>query len=134
MISEFADLEKLVSEAVDDVMGEPTRIVRKVKGEFLSRSADGSRAPLDVDGVVDFNPVLAKPMDMGQYDGYQPTTAADRIHVSYSEQVFADGKSAWPKDQDEIHLLAPERAGQALRVTRVDPDGLGRLVCVCVPA
>lgn len=132
-MSIFADLETLVSTEVDAHMGEPTRIVRKVAGQYFSRSADVERAKIDAVGVVDFNPIMARPKDMGQYDGYQPELAADRIHVSYAVTAFRC-REEWPAGNDDIVLLDPSRQGRRIRITRVDPDELGRLVCVCVPA
>lgn len=133
MTTPFADLEKLVSVEVDALMGELTRVVRKVSGQYFSRSADGGRADIDVIGVVDYNPIMARPKDQGQYDGFQPGLAADKIHVSYTDSRFAS-RDAWPVDGDEIWLLDPTRSGVKLRVTRSDPDELGRIVCICVPA
>jgi hypothetical protein len=133
MTTPFAELEKIASDTIDDHMGEPTRIVRKVAGQYFSRSADGSRPPLEVVGIVDFNPVVARPKDQGQYDGYQPELSGDRIIVSYATTRFAS-RTDWPAKDDEIELLDPDRAGMKLRVTRPDPDGLGRLVCACVLA
>jgi len=128
----FADLEKLVSAEVDALMGEPTRIDRKTaQNQYFARSEDASRASVTAVGVVDFNPIIARPKDMGQYDGYQPDVAADRIHVSYAETEFVSRETR-PREQDEIVLL--DRDNRRLRVTRVDPDELGRMVCVCVPA
>ncbi len=128
----FADLETLVSAEVDALMAEATRIERKVAGQYFARSADAERPPLEVAGVVDYNPVIARPKDMGQYDGYQPSLAGDRIHVSYTAALFPS-RGLWPADGDEIHLLDPKRNGVRLRVTRTDPDELGRIVCICVP-
>lgn len=129
MASPFAALENLVSDSVDELYAERTRILPMAAGR-VSRVADGDRAIVDAMGVVDFNPVLAKAQDLGQYDGYQPTADADRIHVSYADTEFPAGT----RKDDEIELLEPERGGQKLRITRVDPDGLGRFVCVCVIA
>lgn len=129
MASPFAALENLVSAEVDALYAERTRVHPMTAGR-VSRVADGARSVADAVGVVDFNPVLAKPQDMGQYDGYQPAVAADRIHVSYADSELPDGT----QQNDEIELLEPERSGQRLRITRIDPDGLGRAVCVCVPA
>ncbi len=130
MAAPFAILETLVSAEVDAMYGEGTRIHPMAAGR-VSRIADGAREAFNAVGVVDFNPILAKPQDMGQYDGYQPTVAADRIHVSYSEPAIAGGDV---RQDDEIELLSAHRNGQRLRITRIDPDGLGRRVCVCVPA
>ncbi|TIR24025.1 MAG: hypothetical protein E5X34_13300 [Mesorhizobium sp.] len=133
MTTPFAELEKQVSAEIDAHHGEATRIVRKAAGQYFSRVADGARANADVIGVVDHNPVMARPKDQGQYDGFQPGVAGSRISVSYAVTRFAD-KAAWPQDGDEIWLLDPDRLGAKLRVTRADPDGLGRIDCICVPA
>ncbi|RWM29408.1 hypothetical protein [Mesorhizobium sp.] len=132
MTTPFAELEKQVSAEIDAHHGELTRVVRKASGQYFSRVADGGRANVDIIGVLDFNPVMARPKDQGQYDGFQPGVAGDRIHVSYTASRFAD-RAAWPADGDEIWLLDPVRLGAKLRVTRTDPDGLGRIVCICVP-
>lgn len=121
MTTPFADLEKLVSAEVDALMGEPTRIFRKVSGQYFSRSADGGRADIDAVGVVDYNPIPARPKDQGQYDGFQAGLAADKIHVSYTDSRFAS-RDEWPADGDEILLLDPSRRGTRLRITRADPD------------
>lgn len=130
MSSLFAELEELVSEAVDTVMGEPTRIDRRKKSGRFSSSADGEAASITVVGVVDFNPVIADPKDKGQYDGYQPNLAGDKLHVSYATSSFASAEE-YPTQDDHIVLTA--RSGcPSHRISRVDHDGLGRLVCVCV--
>jgi len=130
MPSPFAELENLISEAVDSVMGEPTRIDRRRKSGRFSSSADDDRDSVTVTGVVDFNPVIADPKDKGQYDGFQPNLSGDKLHVSYAESSFASSDE-YPTQDDTIVLTA--RSGQpSFRISRVDPDGLGRMVCVCV--
>lgn len=126
MASYFAELERLVTDAVDDVFGERTKFTPKVQGRYLTVSKDESQPCLELIGVVDFNPVTALAQDKGKFDGMRPSVSADRIHVSYDEALFPD---ALPKEGDEIELLA--RSGERLRVSRCDPDGLGRLICVC---
>jgi hypothetical protein len=133
MTTPFAELEALVSAEVDALMAEPTLIEPKVSGQYFSRSADGTMPSIETVGVVDFNPTTPRPKDQGQYDGYQPGLTGDRIIVSYSDLVFS-GREFIPKEGYEIELLDPSRNGTRLRITRVDPDGLGRLVCVCVLA
>jgi len=130
MSSLFAELEELVSEAVDTVMGEPTRIDRRKKAGRFSSSADGETASITVVGVVDFNPVIADPKDKGQYDGYQPNLSGDKLHVSYAVSSFTSTEDH-PKQDDHIALIA--RTGcPSHRISRVDYDGLGRMICVCV--
>lgn len=128
-MSLFAELESLVSNAIDTVHGEATRIVRKKAGKVFSGTADSSRPTKDVIGIPDFNPLVVTTKDEGTYDGFQPQLGADRIHVSYDTSRF-DSTAEWPVDGDEIMLL--ERDGQpVVRVSRVDPDGMGRINCVC---
>lgn len=128
MPSAFAELEKLVSAALDDHHGEQTRLDRRVAGGRFS-SAASEEDSVTLVGVVDFNPVIADPKDRSQYDGFQPVLAGDKAHVSYAVTAF-ESENDYPKKDDTIVLL--ERGNQALRISRVDPDGLGRLVCVCV--
>lgn len=129
MPSEFAGLERLVSEAVDATMGEPTRVVPRANGTYFSGPADGARAPITIAGVVDYNPVTIVSKDTGKYDGMRPVVAGDRLHVSYDVKNFPDWK---PREGDVIELI--DRPGSpSANVSRVDPDGLGRIVCVCTP-
>ncbi|WP_420408693.1 hypothetical protein [Hoeflea sp.] len=132
MTTPFADLEILVSDAVDSLMAEPTRIIRKKRGEIFAGTADGARATVDVVGVVDLNPLTVVAQDQGQYDGFQPTLAANKVHVSYKHGVFAS-RDAWPKQDDRIVALV--RAGPpTYRVTKdAEDDGIGRVLCICVP-
>jgi hypothetical protein len=133
MPSLFAELETLVSSAVDTVMGERTRIEPQRRGEVFGSSADNSRPILEVVGVVDFNPVAVTAQDEGTYDGFQPQLAGDKIHVSYALSSFPNA-AAYPKAGDVI--IAVERPGMPkFRLTRdPDHDGVGRMICVCVPA
>lgn len=131
MSSEFAALERLVTEAVDSHFGEPVRWVPKKQGRYFGRSADADRAEAALIGVVDFNPVTVVVQDKGKYDGGRPAVAADRVHVSFDDAQFANG---YPREGDTLVLLGAGRKDEALRVSRTDPDGLGRLVCVCARA
>ncbi len=130
MGSLFSDLEKRVSEAVDGLYGEAVCIEPRKAGRQLASAEDLSRPPTETWGVVDFNPVVAKPKDMGQYDGYQPTVSADRIIISFDD----DKLPADTAPNDWIRLLDPDRKGLTFRIVRMDPDGLGRIVCACVPS
>jgi len=132
-MSIFSELEKLVSDAVDTTMGEPTRILRRKKGEFFAGSEDTSLPPLDIVGVFDFSPVVATVQDKSQYDGFQPSIAAGKVHVSYDIHRFSS-PAQHPRQNDEIIATLPAPIGAVrLRITRVDPDYLGRLICVCEP-
>lgn len=134
MPSLFAELETLASAAVDTVMGELTRIEPQSKGGVFAGSADGSRPVLDnIIGIPDFNPVTVTAQDEGTYDGFQPQLAGDRIHVSYAESSFPNAAS-WPQAGD--YIVLKERSGIAkLKVHRgPERDGIGRFICICVPA
>lgn len=133
MPSLFAELETLASSAVDTVMGELVRIEPMKKGDVFASSADGTRQQVTVTAVVDFNPVAVTVQDEGSYDGFQPQLAGDRIHVSIALSSFPS-TSQWPQANDVITLL--ERSGTPkIRLTRApDHDGIGRMVCPCVPA
>lgn len=155
-MSRFSELEdRLVSPVIDAFYGEQTRIVRKVGGKHFGSSENGEF--LDVVGIIDVNPVTVVAQDEGAYDGFQPQTAGERYHVSYDLSLFTPLLRE-PQPDDEILSLSRERsvnltdvrgvplttiigdpllAGKylmKLRVSRVDPDGIGRVVCVCTKA
>jgi hypothetical protein len=131
MASFFAELERMVSAEVDTVFGEKTKLCPKVRGRYFANVPDGERSARILTGIVDFNPVALIAQDTGKYDGMRPAVAGDKIHVSYDAALFANGL---PEDGDEIELLETERNGERLRISRCDPDGLGRVVCVCARA
>jgi len=134
MPSLFAELETLASAAVDTVMGELFRIEPQAKGGVFAGSADGARPVLDdVVGIIDFKPVTITAQDEGTYDGFQPQLAGDEIHISFAESSFPNAAS-WPKAGD--HVVAKERSGMPkFKLSRSpDRDGIGRFICVCVPA
>ena len=133
MTSLFADLEELVSSAVDRFHGETTVIVRQQKGQYLARSADSSRPYLEVDGVVDRNPVTAKPQDEGAYDGFQPSIGGDRFHVSYNKRLFAS-RDEWPAQGDHIEIPSNPSIPPLKVVKTPEDDGIGRIVCICEKA
>jgi hypothetical protein len=126
MASVFAGLESLVSEEIDALYGEPTRIDPKAKtSKYLAGSADNTRASQTVTGIVDFDPVTLISQDVGKYDGARPAIAGEKIHISYDL-----GTLQWvPKTGDVIVLI--DREDEPLLISRTDPDGLGRVVCVC---
>ncbi len=133
MTSLFADIETLVSNAVDGVYGEQARILRQSKNQYFAGSADSSRPTTLVTAVFDKNPVLARPQDEGNYDGFQPQVGADRYHVSINKRLFAD-KSLWPAQGDRIEAVNNPSIPM-LRVTRPpEDDGIGRIVCICEKA
>ena len=130
MASLFAAYESLVSEAIDRVYGESTRIEYFKKDKVFGSDVDSERPAFDIIGIPDFNPVTVTTKDEGSYDGFQPTIAANRIHISYDLSLFQD-PSQYPSQNAVITLL--ERAGTP-RVTVMAPpehDGIGRILCVC---
>lgn len=133
MISLFAELESMVSEAIDGVYGEPTRIDRFKKGDVFAASADGSRPSKTVIGIVDFNPVTVTTKDEGSYDGFQPNIAADRIHVSYDLSLFQDA-TEWPAALDVITLTERTGMPKLKLVKPPEDDGIGRILCICTRA
>lgn len=151
MPSLFAELESRVSNAIDGLHGEETRIVRSQKGEFFAGSANGAQA--DVIGIVDVNPITIKAQDEGNFDGLQATIPGEKYHVSYDLTKLAPWNFR-PQPGDRIYYITKDErvsllpikgltlaqviangayAGflASLLIKRVDPDGMGRIVCVC---
>ncbi len=133
MTSLFADLETLVSTAVDEVYGEPSLITRQKKNQYFAGSADSSRDEIVVVGIVDRNPVTARVQDQGSYDGLQPTVGGDKFHVSYDISLFPE-PAAYPAQNDLIDFYEnPEIP--LLRVSKQpEEDGIGRIICICEKA
>lgn len=127
MTSPFADLERLVSAEVDAMFAECTRIYPQAKGAYFAGSADWDRDAILVDGIVDFNPTDTIGQDTGRYDGMRPTIAGSRVHISYDVAQLC---VLQPKPGDNIILVERPGAPQ-YRVSVVEEDGLGRLICVC---
>jgi hypothetical protein len=129
-MSEFSDLERLVTAEIDGHFGEQTLVTPRASGRYFVGAPDNSRAAIEVTGIVDFDPVAIMSQDRSRYDGLRPVISGERIHVSYDAALFTD----WlPKTGDEIELLA--RADTpTLKISRVEHDGLGRLLCYCAPA
>lgn len=133
MTTLFADLEALVSSAVDRFHGERTMIIRQQKGQYFAGTADSSRPGIEKVGVIDKNPVLAKPQDEGTYDGFSPSVGADRYHVSYDKRLFAT-RQEWPAQGDFIEPVNNSSVPK-LKVTRPpEDDGIGRILCICEKA
>jgi hypothetical protein len=129
-MSVFSELERLVSAAVDETMSERIRIEPKRAGQYLSGPADPDRAPMVTLGAPDFDPVTLIAQDTGKYDGLRPAVSGEKLHVSFDEAPFPDWK---PRQGDVLVFL--DRPGQpSVSVSRIDPDGFGRFVCVCTAA
>ena len=128
MPSVFAGLESLVSEEIDAHFGEPTRVEPMAKAsKYFAGAADDTRTAKDVVGIVDFDPITQISQDTGKYDGMRPSIAADKIHVSYPMSAFA----TWLPKSGDIIVLIDREVQERLLVSRADPDGIGRFVCVC---
>jgi len=126
--SQFAALERRVTNAIDGLYGELTRVVPRAAGQYTSGAADATRTPVEVVGIADFNPISLIAQDTGKYDGIRPAVEGDKIHVSYDMDQFPNWR---PRQNDHIWLIARTPVIK-LTVTRLDPDELGRAVCVCV--
>jgi hypothetical protein len=129
MPSLFAELERLVSAAVDETYAEATRIEPKAKSQYFAGSADSERTPITLVGVCDFDPVTLVAQDTGKYDGMRPAVAGDKLHVSYDEALFP----TWRPQAGDVIVLTERADEPSLRISRVDRDRFGRLVCVCTP-
>ena len=132
-MSLFSDLERRVSSAVDQTMGERIRLEPMKRGEVFAAAADGKREPITVTAVIDFNPATAQVHVQSTYHGFEPKLAGDQIHVSIALSAFQSA-AQYPQANDVI--VALERPGMPKsRLTRSpDHDGIGRMVCVCGPA
>lgn len=126
----FAQMETAVSAAVDHLHMERTRITPRVQGEFVRGGQDPARAVREVMGVIDFNPVTIRAREQSEYDGYRPELDGEKVHVSYTASRLG---ANLPRQGDLIEAL--DRAGSPkFQITIVEHDGLGRVLCRCVPA
>jgi hypothetical protein len=130
MVSVFAQLEERASAAVDHVYAERVRIDRKLmRKSAFEAAADDNRTSITVLGVVDINPKTIELADKSEYDGMGAQIRGESVHVSFDLSRFETDDDR-PAQGDR--LIAEDRSpAPAYRVTRVDPDGLGRIVCVC---
>jgi hypothetical protein len=126
-MSEFAALERLVSDAIDGHFGESTRLEPKAKTRYLAGAADADRDPMTLTGIVDFDPVALVAQDLGKYDGMRPSVQSERIHVSYDAASF----TTWLPRANDVIVLLERPDTPRVRVSRAEPDHLGRIVCMC---
>jgi hypothetical protein len=132
MPTRFAAREARVSASIDREHGEITRVLPRAASAYLAGHADGTRAILDIIGIIDTKPVIGRIKDRAEYDAHRPEVSGDTIHVSYTKTRFTD-PAQWPRKGD--HIQAIERSGTPkYQVTDVDDDGIGRIVCKCVVA
>lgn len=133
MFSRFAAIERRVSSAIDTIYAEPAEIVymTKASGDFGGKVVDISKPAFLTKGIADFNPVAADILDAGQYDGFQPAIAGEKIHVSFDAAKLT--ASTLPREGDVIRLTSRLPIPALLINRPPEPDGLGRWVCICGP-
>lgn len=126
----FAQMETAVSAAVDHLHMERTRLVPRAPGEFIRGGQDPTRVVREVMGVIDFNPVTIRAREQSEYDGYRPELDGEKVHVSYTASRLG---AFTPRKDDLIEAL--DRPGvPKFQIITAEPDGLGRVLCRCVPA
>lgn len=132
MPSRFAAYERLITKAVDEHMAEPILFEPRAVGGFVVGAADPSRQSLTVLGVVDLDPKAIEVKHKGQYDGYMPDIRGQVIEISIDVAQFMS-RAGWPRKDDMLTAITQD-GSPAYQVSSTYPDGVGRLVCVCVPA
>jgi hypothetical protein len=130
MPTKFADLEALVSEHIDDLYGEPIKVVPRADGEFIAApSGDPGRAEYTVTGILDLQPKVVRMRSIGRDDADSSEIATDMVHVSFDVRDLGE-RASWPRRGDL--LMATDRAfDNAFRVVNPEFDGIGRLICRC---
>jgi len=133
MTSWFSDIEARVSDVEDTIYGEAVRIVPMgaSAGYYGAPAQDDGRDEKDVTAIVDFNPVALTVTDEGQFDGFQPTMTADKVHVSFKATAFTSDER--PRIGDVILLVGRSPQIELKIVRDPEDDGIGRFICVCVP-
>lgn len=127
-MSLFADLEAMVSGAVDDVFGEAVSIVPRAAGEYVAGGADPDREPFTVTAIVDFKPVVTTTRRGSRDGGDMPELAADQIHVS----IAAPGLPFVPR-QGDVVVATSRTPVVAFAIAVAEPDELGRILLRCKP-
>lgn len=129
-MSDFDEIETLVSEAIDEVYGDEIVIIRTERGEFFTRSqADSDHV---VTGIIDLNPMVIQVQDKSQYDGFQPDVSGQKVHVSIDLDEFSS-KADYPDQHDILKVNDGPRKGSYKISAKPQNDGAGRILCVCVP-
>lgn len=130
MPPKFDRYEQRVSRHIDDLYGACTLVTWFNDGRHFAGTEDATRKPVTAVGIRDENPTTVGALDEGQYDGVQPTLAGSKIHYSFDLDQFPDHQ---PEEGCTIKDLSyPDNP--TYKVKRVDPDGVGRIVCVCTSA
>lgn len=119
----------MTSDAVDSTMAEMTRIEPRAAGGMFSGSADTDRAQIEVMGVIDFAPVTVMVKDTAKYDGARPFVSGDKMHASFDRRNFP----TWTPRVGDVIVCIDRPSRERMKITRVDGDGLARIVCVCEP-
>lgn len=121
----FAGYERLASRAVDRLYGELVRVDPQADGRFTRGAGDPDRASFTAVAIIDLNPDVATAR---QNDGASASLAGDRVHISLASPSL-------PVElRKGDRIVAVERGERTFIITTVEPDGLGRVLCRCVPA
>lgn len=123
----FMDRIARVDRAIDAEHGETIRVVPRVPGEYMAGGSDPSRPVVNVIGILDLKPAVAKLKDRGRYDGFQPEVEGEAAHVSFQSSVFAS-RQMWPRSGDHIEV---PRLQLRLIIAVVEFDGMSRIICKC---
>jgi hypothetical protein len=122
----FARLEKRLSASVDRVNAERVRLEPRRRGNGPVVGADTSRQAREFSAIVDRKPVLANARSSTRYNGAEATLNADELQASATTDALGP-REGWPVVGDHIRML-DEEGQPAASVTKVNPDGMGRVV------
>lgn len=126
-MSIFAEYEDLVTDAVDEFLGDEITVIPLKVGEVVD-TADNDRPLFTVTGVIDFIPETIKAKGKEGNDGFQPNLTTSVCHISISEaELTSKGR---PQKGDL--LTAQLKSGPIkVKVSTDHPDKLGRVIFVC---
>lgn len=134
MPTPFERREARISASIDREHGERTRITPRAAGTYMAGTTDPGRPVLEnIIGIVDLKPVVARIKDRAEYDAFRSEVEGEVIHVTYATSRFAS-QASWPKAKDEIEAIDRATMPNRFQVVAVMPDGLGRILCMCVVA
>lgn len=114
-------------------MGEPVSIIAQKRSQHLGRRDDETIEVITKTAIVDFEAVVSTPEYAKKRNGFQSSISGSEIHVSFDTSVFAS-EDEYPTAGESgtvLRLDKPSRKNQRLTITWIDPDELGRIVCVC---
>jgi hypothetical protein len=128
-MSRYADLLSFRQPLLDNFYGEPLQIVPWVEGDVLAGAADPAAPPFAVVGILDV------PTKVDRVEGAASVVGARSDLVSPVPRVDFAATQFPPNHlpQEGWRVVALERAGQPqYRVSSVEPDGLGRIICALI--